>query len=109
MGSGPTQIGATTAATAYAAAAGRARSNLAEAAADRMHGAELRAIQPVADPFPVRDQVRDQVLADRGLDRIALRKLGPLARLEAEISVDNETARRLRPVRATANFVDIRV
>ena len=96
-------------------ALGRAAAPKAMAAVDRMHGQALRAVAPPADPAPVRDQIRDRVLAERGMDRIALARLGPLARLEAEISVDVETARRLqkadlrKPTRAVGSLVDIRV
>lgn len=96
-------------------ALGRAAAPRAMAAVDRMHAQTLRAVAPPADAAPVRDRIRDEVLADRGLDRIALSKLGPQARLEAEISVDIETARRLQhagavsPARAVGGLVDIRI
>jgi hypothetical protein len=112
MGVGLTHIGATQGIAAYSATASRTRT---AGALDRMHAESLRAVRPVAEPRRQRDQIRDQVLADRGLDRIDLFKLGPQARLEAEISIDAETAWRAREarardqVRATARFVDIRI
>lgn len=96
-------------------ASGEAAAPRAMAAVDRMHGQALRTVAPSAGPAPRRDRIRDEVLAERGLDRIALARLGPLTRLEAEISVDAETARRLQradarePARSLGTLIDIRV
>lgn len=90
---------------------GAATRELAFAAADRMRAQSLRAVQPANPTVESRDQIRDRILAERGVDRITLLKLTPQARIEAEISVTIETARRTppAPIRATGNFVDIRI
>jgi hypothetical protein len=56
-------------------------------------------------------QIREQVMADRGLVGRDLLKLGPQARLEAEISIMAETARRAgqADIQSTGNFVDLTV
>ena len=56
-------------------------------------------------------RVFDQVMAERGVDRVTLLRLAPQARIEAEISVNAETALRARQarIRTTGNFIDLRV
>jgi hypothetical protein len=90
---------------------GAATRELAFAAADRMRAKSLRAVQPANPAVESRDQIRDQILAERGIDRITLLKLAPQARIETEISITIETARRTppAPIRATGNFVDLRI
>jgi len=68
-------------------------------------------VQPANPVVESRDQIRDQILAEWGIDRVTLLKLAPQARIEAEISVTIETARRTppTPIRATGNFVDLRI
>ena len=90
---------------------GASTRELAFAATDRMRAQSLRAVQPANPAVESRDQIRDRILAERGVDRITLLKLTPQARIEAEISVTIETARRTQqaPIRATGNFVDLRV
>lgn len=81
------------------------------AATDRMRAQALRAVQPANRAVESRDQIRDQVMAERGVDRVTLLKLTPQARIEAEISVTTETALRARDarIRTTGNFVDLKV
>ena len=90
---------------------GAATRELAFAAADRMRAQALRAVQPANRAFETPDQVREQVLADRGVDRIALMGLNAQARLEAEISINAETTQRVRQasIRSTGNYIDLRV
>lgn len=90
---------------------GAATRELAFAAADRMRAKSLRAVQPANPAVESRDQIRDRILAERGVDRITLLKLTPQARIETEISIMIETARRTppAPIRATGNFVDLRI
>ncbi|WP_397420761.1 hypothetical protein [Phenylobacterium sp.] len=90
---------------------GAATRELAFAAADRKRSQTLRAVQPANPAVESRDKIRDKVLAELGIDRITLLKLAPQARIKAEISVMIETARRTppAPIRATGNFVDLRV
>jgi hypothetical protein len=66
---------------------------------------------PLQPPGEVRERVRDQVMAARGLDARALRELGGAARLRVEADVAAETALRLQQGRltGTGNFVDLRV
>ncbi|WP_397401688.1 hypothetical protein [Phenylobacterium sp.] len=90
---------------------GAATRELAFTASDRMRAQSRSAVQP-ANPFvESRDQIRDRILAELGVDRITLLKLNPQARIESEISIMIETARRTppAPIRATGNFVDLRV
>lgn len=90
---------------------GASTRELAFAATDRMRAQALRAVQPANPAVESRDQIRDKILAERGVDRITLLKLTPQARIEAEISVTVETARRAQQaqIRTTGNFVDLRV
>lgn len=50
-------------------------------------------------------------MAERGVDTISMFKMTAQERLQAEAAILVETARRtsLAPVRATGNFLDIRV
>lgn len=90
---------------------GASTRELAFAATDRMRAQAMRSVQPANRTVESRDQIRDQVMAERGIDRITLLKLAPQVRIEAEISVTIETARRAQQakIRATGNFVDLRV
>lgn len=90
---------------------GASTRELAFAATDRMRAQAMRSVQPANRTVESRDQIRDQVMAERGIDRITLLKLAPQVRIEAEISVTIETARRAQQakIRATGNFVDLKV
>ena len=76
-----------------------------------MRAQALRSVQPANRTVESRDQIRDQVMAERGVDRVTLLRLAPQARIEAEISVNAETALRARQarIRTTGNFIDLRV
>lgn len=89
---------------------GASTRELAFAATDRMRAQALRAVQSADPAVESRDQIRDQVLAERGVDRITLLKLTPQARIEAEISISTETARRAQQaqIRTTGNYVDLK-
>lgn len=88
-----------------------ASNSQAYAATDRLRAQALRSIQPANRAVESRDQIRDQVMAERGVDRITLISLSPQARIEAEISLTAETARRARQaeIRTTGAFVDLRI
>jgi len=107
-------IGATPRASAYAVAQ-QARASWeqvkAMAAVDRMSATETRVVQPPIKAVETPLQIRDQVMADRGVDRLILVKMSPQARLEAEISINAETAQRAKQakIQTTGNFVDLKV
>ncbi len=84
---------------------------LAMAAVDRMHAQTTRAVTPPVRMVETPLQVRDQVMAERGLSRLDIVRLSGQARLEAEISINAETNQRARQaqIRTTGNFVDLRV
>jgi hypothetical protein len=111
MSSGLTQFGATVRESAYAVAQ-RARANAeqARAAADRMRAEAFRAVEPAVKVVETPAQIRAQVMAARGVDRLALLALNAQARIEAEISINAETAARARQahIRTTGNFVDLK-
>ena len=90
---------------------GASTRELALAATDRMRAQALRSVQPANRTVESRDQIRDQVMAERGVDRITLLKLTPQARIEAEISVNAETTLRARQaqIRTTGNYIDLKV
>jgi len=112
MSTGLTQSGATPRETASAVAQ-RARENAqaARAAADRMRAGADRASEPPNKLVETPAEVRAQVMAERGVDRVALLRLPPLARMEAEISINAETTARAHQaqIHTTGNFVDLRV
>ena len=99
MSSGLTQFGAVSQATAFAGAL-EARANWertkAMAAADRMHTEANRTVQQAVKLVQTPLQIRAQVMAERGIDRLDLMRLGAQARLEAEISIDSEARERAR-------------
>ena len=84
---------------------------LAMAAADRMRGQATRAVSPAVKVVETPLEIRDQVMAERGLNRLDIVKLSGQARLEAEISINAETNQRTRQaqIRTTGNFVDLRI
>ncbi len=81
---------------------------LGAAAADALPAWALKPVRAGAADAAL---LRDQVLAERGVDRIALMKLTPEARYLAEVSIDAEIAMRSRqaPARAMGNRIDLRV
>jgi hypothetical protein len=111
---GPSRIDATPAQPTAAAVAAQARANWrhvqAMVALDRMHGQDAREPQPAAKPVQTTAEIRDEVMAERGVDRLDLVQLSAQARLEAEISIEAETAQRARQAkaRATGAIVDIK-
>jgi hypothetical protein len=114
MSMGLSQSDAGTRVSAYAVAQ-RARASWeqvkAMAAADRMQVEAARVVNPAPKLVETPAQIREQVMADRGLDRRDLAELGAQARLEAEISIAAETARRARDakIKSQGNFVDLSV
>ena len=119
MNVGSTHIGTNAQSYALAAAqvADQARANWqqvqAMAAADRTNAQDQRAVQPSGKLVQTTAQIRDQVMAERGVDRLDLMRLPAQARLEAEISIAVEAADRAREAntqpRPTGLVLDIRV
>ena len=106
------QFGAAPQATAFAVAQ-QARANWdrvkAMAAVDRMHTEAVKTVQAPAKLEPTPLEIRAEVMAERGVDRLDLTRMGAQARLEAEISIDTEARERARQakVKAEGNFVDL--
>lgn len=107
------QSGATSRIPAYAVAQ-QARANWAQAtamaAADRMHVDPTRVVRPTHGLVETPEQIREQVMADRGVSRRDLVQLSAQARLEAELSIDAETRERARQanIKTQGAFVDLR-
>lgn len=82
--------------------------------------ANVRAIKPVApteNPAQAREQIRDQVMAERGIDARGLYDMSSQGRISAEAAILAEAARRAlqadnqtrAEIRATGALVDLRV
>ncbi len=117
MSSGLTHIGAIARGLAYAPAAAVRPAVRTEAASDLANISAVKPVQPSSSATQTREQVRDQVMAERGVDPLSLFKLGSQDRIRAEAAIRAETAMRSLAaqnqarayVRATANFIDMRV
>ena len=97
--------------TAFAVAQqARANAQQARAAADRMRAGAPGTVQAAVKVVENPAQIRAQVMAERGVNRLVLLRLGAQARLETVISIEAETAERARQatVRTTGNFVDLK-
>lgn len=110
----PFHIGATPRSTAYAAADVAntpAGLSITGQVARDFQVSNVRPVAPVENTAEAREQARHQVMAERGVDTISMFKMTAQERLQAEAAILVETARRtsLAPVRATGNFLDIRV
>jgi hypothetical protein len=112
MSFGLIQFGATPSSPAYAAdLEHRAGLSITGEAARGFTVSAARPVPPMVNAGEAREQVRRQVMAERGVNALSLFKATPQARIRAEASILVETAQRSRPepVRATGNLVDIRV
>ncbi len=110
----PFHIGATPRSSAYAVADVAntpAGLSITGQVARDFQVSNVRPVAPVQNAAEAREQARDQVMSERGVDMISIFKMSPQARLEAEAAIRMETARRtsVAPLRATGNFLDIRV
>ncbi len=109
------QFGAATPQASAFAVAQQARANWdrvkAMAAADRMHGEAVKTVEPARKLVQTPLEIRAQVMAERGVDRLDLTRMGAQARLEAEISIDAEARDRARQakIKTEGNFVDLKV
>jgi hypothetical protein len=116
MSSGLTHSGAIARGLAYAPSA-NARAWARDAAGERANVAAVKAVPPTDDTAQAREQIRDQVMVERGVDQLSLFQASSQQRIQAETAIMVETALRSMQagnqarayVRATANFVDIRV
>ena len=112
MSFGLIQFGATPSSPAYAADLHwRAGLSITGEAARGFTVSAVRPVPPMVNTGEAREQIRQQVMAERGVDALSLYKATPQARIQAEAAILVETAQRSRqePVRAAGNFVDIRV
>ena len=112
MSLGLTQIGASTRETAFAVAQkAREQAQQVRAAADRMRAEASRAVEPASKLVETPAQIRGHVMAERVVDRLQLLRLNAQARIEAEISINAETADRAQKaeIRTTGNFLDLSV
>ncbi|WP_293901054.1 hypothetical protein [Phenylobacterium sp.] len=112
MSIGLSQPDATTRVSAFAVAQrARANADQARAAAVRMRAEAARTVPSARRIVESPADIRAEVMADRGVNPVTLLRLGPQSRIEAEISIDAETATRARQaqIRTTGNFLDLTV
>jgi len=77
-------------------------------AAQGFQVSNVRPVAPVENSAEAREQARQQAMAERGVDMLALFKMSPQERIRAEADILTETARRT-PASHLANHVDIRI
>jgi hypothetical protein len=111
MSSGLTHTGAIARGLAYAPAP--PRRSWTEVAAERL-AANVTATKPAAptpNPSAAREEIREQVMAERGVDLLDLYRMGSQQRIRTEAAIMAEMALRTAQARGreTANFVDLRV
>jgi len=107
MSSGLTHSGAIARGLAYVPAADLRTWGRDEAPARA--GANVTAVKPVPpteNTGEARERIREQVMAERGVDLFDLYKMGSQDRIRAESAIMVETAMRTR---ATGTFLDLRV
>ena len=110
MSSGLTHIGAIARGLAYAPAPS-ARAQRAEKAEARFQVSAVGPVAPAPSPAEARERIREQVMAERGVDLFALYKMASQDRIRAEAAILTETAVRTSQARAreTATLIDLRV
>jgi len=112
MSFGLIQFGATPRDPAYAAdLRRRAGLSITGQAAQGFTVWAVRPVAPTVNAGEAREQARQQVMAERGVDMLAMFKMPAQDRIRAEAAILVETARRSHrdPVRATGNLVDLRI
>ncbi len=118
MNVAPFHIGATPRSSAYAAADTAdtpAGLSITGEAARNFQVSNVRPVAPVENVAEAREQARDQVMAERGVDMLSMFRMSAQDRIQAEAAILSETARRtsLAPVATPARdmgvFFDIRV
>ncbi|MBU1375538.1 MAG: hypothetical protein KKE02_00815 [Alphaproteobacteria bacterium] len=107
-------IGATPRSSAYAAADVAntpAGFSITGQVARDFQVSNVRPVAPVQNAAEAREQARDQVMAERGVDMISMYKMTAQDRIQAEAAILVETARRtsVGTISATGNFVDMRI
>lgn len=111
MSFGLTHSGAIARGLAYAPAP--PRRSWTEIAAERMAAnvTAAKPVQPTPDANEARERIREQVMAERGVDLYDLFKMGSQERIRAEASITSETAQRARRAydRQTGHHVDLRI
>lgn len=112
MSFGLIQSGATPRSPAYAAdLRQRAGLSITGEAARGFTVSAVRPVAPTVNAGEAREQIRQQVMVERGVDALSLFKATAQERIRAEAAILVETAQRSHrePVRATGNFIDLRV
>lgn len=113
MSLGLTQFGASLQGMAYAVAGQTqfvSQQQAARTVADQAQATDIRTVQPARRLVETPTQIRAQVMAERGVDRLDLMRLGAQARLEAEIAIAAEAAVRAAKARKTLGArLDLRV
>ena len=77
----------------------------------------IKPVQPTENAAQAREQVRDQVMAERGVDPLGLYDMSSQGRIRAEAAILAEAAKRAMQadnqaraeIRATGSLVDLRV
>ncbi len=110
MSLGLSHIGATPKSPAYAAApAVRAQGSAAPKAEETPNVSVIKPVRAADNAFQAREQIREQVMAERGVDLLELYRMGSQERIRTEAAITAETALRSARARDTANFIDLRV
>jgi hypothetical protein len=118
MSLGLSHIGATPRTAAYAPTAAARATGVEPVRSEQV--IPVTAVKPVAavsDTAAARQQTREQVMAEQGLNPLALFRMSSQDRIRAEVSIMVEAARRdlaagnqsRAEIRPTANLVDLRV
>ena len=110
MSSGLTHTGAIARGLAYAPAP-ELRVWSQGRAAERANVTAARPVTPTPNPAAAREQIREQVMVERGVDLFDLYRMGSQERIRTEAAIMTATAVRARQAsaRETANFIDLRV
>jgi len=110
MSSGLTHTGAIARGLAYAPAPPRAPWTW-DRATQRPNVTAAKAVAPTPNPAEAREQVREQVMVERGVDLLDLYRMGSQQRIRTEAAIVAEMAVRTAQARGreTAHFIDLRV
>jgi hypothetical protein len=71
----------------------------------------VRPVAPVENAAEAREQARQQVMAERGVDMLSMFRMSAQDRIQAEAQIMVETSRRTRPslVKAAGGILDLRI
>ena len=112
MSLGLSHIGATPKSPAYAAApAARAQGFAAPKAEETPNVSVIKPVRAADNAFQARERIREQVMAERGVDLLDLYRMGSQQRIQTEAEIAAETAERARraQARGLATIIDLRV